>query len=230
MPDIIEAQAAEEPEGVTVIFEFSHGGSPGGGGGGFSGSGAGEAAAGPIGGPDSSSGGSGSDGSGAGDGTLGGTTSPDGHTFKTDVDQSTGKTVTVERDGNGDVVCTTTTTLDGNRTEEYPPDSDGSVLRVTTGRETDPNGVTSTFEGHLVTKADGSTVFHRVEEADDGSTTQVEAVTDVDGNHSYTMRINRPDGSTVITTRTSDTNQHGTEHNTVFDPDGEVTSDSVIDF
>jgi hypothetical protein len=152
------------------------------------------------------------------------------HSFNTEVDPATGTTVTTEIDGDGNVVCTTTTTVDGNRTAEFAPDDEGDVRIVEDGRETDPAGVTHTYHIERVKQPDGSSSFTRTDDNDDGSTSRDEGGQDATGNTSYSSRLTKADGSTVVTTRTTDPDGHGTEHVTVLDPDGNEVSDNTTDF
>lgn len=152
------------------------------------------------------------------------------HTFTTEVDPVTGTTATTERDADGNIVSTTTTTLDGNKTVEFAPDDAGDVRVVEDGTETDPAGVTHTFHIERVKRADGSSSFSGTDEGDDGSVSATEGGQDADGNASFTDRLTKADGSVVLTTRTTDADGHGTEHITVSDPDGTVVSDNTTDF
>jgi hypothetical protein len=152
------------------------------------------------------------------------------HTFTTEVDPNTGATVTKEIDGDGNVFCTTTIAVDGNRTAEFAPDDEGNVRFVDDGQETDPAGVIHTYHVERVKRPDGSSSFSRADDNDDGSTSQDEGSQDADGNMSYSGRLTKADGSVVVTTRTTDPDGHGTEHVTVLDSDGNVVSDNTADF
>ena len=155
--------------------------------------------------------------------------SPANNTITSEVDPATGVTVTTERDGDGTVIGTTTTTLDGTQTVEMAPDENGDVRVVEDGREIDPAGVADTYHVERIKKPDGSSAFSRTETSDNGSDTTVEGSVDAEGNESYTMRTTEADGTTTLTTRTTGPDGHGSEHVTVTGSDGSVQSDTTID-